>query len=46
MKTGLVSFLFSRSVGDQLAKVIDGLRQDKADLLACEACLSPMMQDI
>lgn len=30
MKTGLVSFLFSRSVGDQLAKVLDGLRQDKA----------------
>eukprot|EP00913_Durusdinium_trenchii_P010233 g9594.t1 len=29
MKTGLVSFLFSRSVGDQLARVIDGLRQDK-----------------
>jgi len=28
-KTGLVSFLFSRSVGDQLAKVLDGLRQDK-----------------
>lgn len=31
-KTGLVSFLFSRSVGDQLAKVLDGLRQDKERL--------------
>ena len=31
-KTGLVSFLFSRSVGDQLAKVLDGLRQDKVGL--------------
>jgi len=27
--TGLVSFLFSRSVGDQLARVLDGLRQEQ-----------------
>ncbi|CAE7896644.1 ppk14 [Symbiodinium microadriaticum] len=31
--TGLVSFLFSRSVGDQLARVLDGLRQEQVRAL-------------